>query len=129
VNSPEQAREHLVTIRDPLGLANDAIGNRRVDDRDECVSFLLEALVRLAYKYEPTAKGAHQFSDFAAFRLHRLRHHRLPPEHQGPHRLEILHPHTPAGRPDRFQPRHRRQRRCRRTGRDSHHGERRSSDR
>jgi hypothetical protein len=51
VNPPEQAREHFATIRDPIAFAHDAIGERRVDDKEECVSFLLERLWKLALTY------------------------------------------------------------------------------
>jgi hypothetical protein len=51
VNPPEQAREHFATIRDPIAFAHDAIGERRVDDKEECVSFLLERLWKLALAY------------------------------------------------------------------------------
>jgi hypothetical protein len=69
VNTPEEAQRHLATIRDPIGLVNEAIAGRHVDDHDECISFLLEQLVRLAYRYDPTAKGARDFAGFAAYRL------------------------------------------------------------
>jgi hypothetical protein len=73
VNSSEQAREYLASVYNPLSFVHDVIGSRTVDDRDECVSFLLEQLVRLAYKYDPKRdKRGPDFNGFANYRLRRF---------------------------------------------------------
>lgn len=72
-NTQAQARAHLATIRDPIALAHSAIGSRQVDDRDDCVSYLLEWLVRLAYRYNPDQdKAGSDFPGYATYILSRF---------------------------------------------------------
>jgi hypothetical protein len=73
VNTPEWACEHFATIGDPVSLVYDVIGDRDVDDPDDCAGFLLERLWRLAFTYNPERdKRGPDFNGFANFRLRRF---------------------------------------------------------
>ena len=71
MNGRTEAQRHLATIRDPIGLAHDAIAGRHVADRDDAVGFLLEQLVQLAYRYEPARDR--RGPDFGGYAAHVLK--------------------------------------------------------
>jgi hypothetical protein len=73
VNSPESAERYFATIGDPVSLVYDVIGDRDVDDAEDCAAFLLERLWRLALTYNPKRdERGPDFNGFANFRLRRF---------------------------------------------------------
>lgn len=60
-----RAAVNMATIRNPLAVAEAAVGERDVGDREECVSFLLEQLVRLSQTYD--ARLDKRGPDFAGY--------------------------------------------------------------